>query len=226
MKPSFHFFVQDVIPIAPQVRLFQFDYGLTPMEYYPGQFCVATLPRSEPPQTAALTIATSPLRRQSFELAVVRTGNFGTRFYDSVNVGDVVPMSVPQGKFTLELTDPRPALLIAYDYCTTGVRAIWQYHADSGQTRRLTFLHAQRPGQSALFSQEFTTSTSPVRQYLPVRLNQTSETLPPATLQAALSSLPNCLVYLVGEGPDVKATQTALEQSGLERDRLKVERWS
>ncbi|GAB4246924.1 MAG: hypothetical protein OHK005_12910 [Candidatus Methylacidiphilales bacterium] len=225
-KPSFRFLVQDIKQIAPDTRLFQFDFGLTPMEYYPGQFVVVTLPQSDPRVTAAITLASSPLRRQSFELAIVRTGNFGTRFYDSVQIGQIIEMSVAQGKFHPELSDPRPILLIAHDYCTTGIRAIWQYHADSSLPRPVTFLHGQRDGQSALFADEFTSTSAPNRRYLPVSLPPAPATLSSETIASALSAQPGCVVFLVGEGPDVAATRHHLEQLGISRDRLHLERWS
>lgn len=226
LQPSFRFLVQDIQQIAPDTRLFQFDFGLTPMEYYPGQFVVVRLPQSEPPLTAAITLASSPLRRQSFDLGIVRTGNFGTRFYDSVQVGQIIEMSVPQGKFYPELSDPRPILLIAHDYCTTGIRAIWQYHSDSSLPRPLAFLHGQRQGHTALFTNEFAATTAPNRRYLPIALPPAPATLPPEAIASALSAQPSCVVFLVGEGPDVAATRQQLEQLGIGRDRLHVERWS
>lgn len=226
MKPTLRFLVQEVTQAADLVRLYTFDYGLTPVEYYPGQFCVVSLPGASPPLTAPLNLASSPLRRDCFQLAVVRTGNFGTRFYDSVQPGDLVEMTVPQGKFTLELSDPRPVLIVAFDYCTTGVRSIWQYHADSHFHRPLTLLHAVREGQPALFYEEFMTTTDPQRTYLPVNLPPAPATIPEPSLASALASRPGCVVYLVGEGSDVKPTEKLLTAQGIGPDRLRIERWS
>jgi len=226
-NPPFSFLVQDIYQESPNAKRYSFDYGLTPFEFYPGQFSVLTLPSSTTPQTAAITLACSPLRRQNFEFVVVRTGDFGTKFYDTVQIGDLVPMQAPAGKFHLEIFDPRPILFIAYDYCVTGTRAFWQYHQDVQMSKDFVFVHPYRGHGQALFKNEFESTSSSNRKYVPLELPANPEVmLNPNFLSQAIQSLPDSLIYLTGEGKDVMNLKKTLESLGKNPQSIRTERWS
>lgn len=222
----FSFLVQDVIQELPEVRRYRFDFGLIPFEFYAGQFCVVNLPGAEPPLTGALSLATSPLRRDGFDLVVKRTGNFGSRFYDSVNPGEMVTMKPPVGLFVLPINSPQPVTVIAFDYCVTAVRSFWQYLEDTQDPRSFQFIHVIRGPQHALFRQEFESSVSSSRNYLPcerapdhfgITVNEVRELVP---------DLFGRQVFVVGEGRDVLPTVQDLKKAGLTKESLHMERWS
>ncbi|MFQ3670129.1 MAG: FAD-binding oxidoreductase [Verrucomicrobiia bacterium] len=226
VSSPFTFLVQDIIDELPTVRRYRFDYGLTPMEFYAGQFCVVVLPGSSPPLTGALSLATSPLRRESFDLVVKRTGNFGTRFYDSVKAGDVVTMKPPAGTFVLPSNSSQPVILVAFDYCVTAVRAIWQYLEDIQDSRRVHFLHVVRGSEPNLFSNEFSESSSPHRTYLPIALSTGSSSIRVEEIQSRIPDYFQHQLFVVGEGTEVIPLMTELKAVGFPKDFLHVERWS
>jgi ferredoxin-NADP reductase len=224
--PSFSFLIQDIRQETNTVRRYIFDYGITPFEFYPGQFCVASHPR-DPSLTAALTIATSPLRRDGFEFALHRSGNFGTRFYDEAKTGDVVQLKPAQGKFHIEVNDTRPMVYIAYDYAVTGARSFWQYHQDAQLKRPLHLLHPHRGPDNALFYDEFNSTQSDLRRYFPIRLApDPSLSINQVALASALIGLQEPVLFIAGEGNDVKALTALAQQTGVPTQRIKTERWS
>lgn len=223
----FSFLVQEIRQETPNTRLYVFDYGLTPFEFYPGQFTVITLPDSSPDLTAPITLACSPLRRSSFEFIIVRTGNFGTRFYDKVQVGDLISMRPPLGKFFLEISDPRPVIYLAYDYCISGARAFWQYHEDVQMPKPLCVIHPHRGESNALFRNDFQSTTAVNRRYLPLTLrDEESVQVETSTLHSIINTHPNALVYIAGEAPDVRSLLEKVQLCGLAADSIKCERWS
>lgn len=223
----FSFLVQDIRQETPNAKLYIFDYGLTPFEFYPGQFTVLTLPNSAPDLTAPITLACSPLRRDTFEFIVVRTGNFGTRFYDRIQVGDLIPMRPPMGKFHLEISDPRPIIYLAYDYCISGARSFWQYHEDVQMPKPLYVVHPQRGQNNALFRNEFESTAAQNRRYLPIALpDEEGAQLDIATLSSILNTVQGALIYIAGEARDVRALQENVLNSGVTPSNIKIERWS
>jgi len=224
---SFSFLVQDIRQETNGARCYVFDYGLTPFEFYAGQFSVVTLPGSNPACTAAITLASSPLRRGAFEFVVVRTGNFGSRFYDSTKVGDLISMKPPQGKFQLEINDPRPVVCLAYDYCTTGFRAFWQYHQDVVMRKELVLIHPHRDRNNALFRADFETSTSPNRKYYPIEITSTTDIQTIiSTLSFILNTLSDPLVYIAGEKYDVQSLTEDTQKCNILTTQIRTERWS
>jgi ferredoxin-NADP reductase len=224
--PPFSFLIQDIRQETNTVRRYIFDFGTTPFEFYPGQFCVVSHPRDSS-LTAALTIATSPLRRNGFEFALHRSGNFGTRFYDEAKTGDVVQLKPPQGKFHIEINDFRPMVYIAYDYAVTGARSFWQYHQDAQLKRPLHLLHPQRGPDNALFYDEFSSTQSDLRRYFPIRLApDPSLSINQVALASALIGLQEPVLFIAGEGNDVKALTALAQQTGVPPHRIKTERWS
>lgn len=222
----FTFLVQEVIQELPEVRRYRFEFGLTPFEFYAGQFCVVALPRHEPLLTGALSLASSPLRRESFEFAVKRIGNFGTKFYESVQAGDLVSMKAPMGHFILSTNNPQAVTVVAFDYCVTAVRAFWQYLEDTQESRPFHFVHVIHGADHALFYQEFSQQATEVRQYLPYEKDLAQRGL---TFDEIVGLVPDVLahqVFVVGEGPDVLLTVQELKANGIDKQCLHIERWS
>lgn len=226
-NPPFTFLVQDVFQDLPEVRRYAFDYWLTPFEYYGGQFAVLTLPGSNPPLTAAVNICTSPLRRNCFEIAIKNTGGFGSKFYEEVDIGTVVQMQPPMGKFHLDPNETGSVILVAYDYCVTAIRAIWQYHQDAAMKCPLTLLHPFRGKANALFRDEFASSEARGRYYQPVELPENPLTVVGSKLIADVANASGkAKILIAGEGIDVLQVKAEFLAAGATEDRIRIERWS
>ncbi len=222
----FSFLVQDIVQELPDVRRYRFDYGLTPFEFYAGQFCVVKLPGSEPALTGALSLASSPLRRDSFDLVVKRTGNFGTRFYDGIGLGEVISMKPPMGRFVLSTNNPQPVTAIGFDYCVTAIRSFWQYLEDTQEPREFNFIHVIRGARNALFQSEFSASAQGARHYLPVEREEGEGVFGLKEIAELVPNVGDHQVFVVGEGEDVRPLVEEWKRAGLNERSLHVERWS
>lgn len=221
---AYTYIIQAVQQELEDVRSYEFAYGLQPFEFYPGQFVVAVLP-SAPKTTAAITLSSSPMNRSQFRLTLKRTGDFGTRFYDSAQTGDLVKMRPPAGAFRLEPTDNRPLCYIARDYTTTGAMSFCQYLADIQSTREVYLVHECTSPQQALFRQAFEGLSLSRLKYTPMAVGK-GEEVTAAWIEANIPDLVRTVFYAAGEGLDVKRWKQVLLDAAIPATSIRTERWS
>ncbi len=89
-------------PDVKTFRLMATDGGQFPFDYQPGQFINIQLMIDGKRINRSYTLASSPTRRDSCELSIKREpmGTASRFIHDHLQVGDVVKLSGPSGKFT------------------------------------------------------------------------------------------------------------------------------
>jgi ferredoxin-NADP reductase len=94
-------------------------------------------------------------------------------------------------------------------------------------SKDFVFVHPYRGHGQALFKNEFESTSSSNRKYVPLELPANPEImLNPNFLSQAIQSLPDSLIYLTGEGKDVMNLKKTLESLGKNPQSIRTERWS
>ncbi len=221
-----------IIQETPDVRSFIFDFGDHPFGFTPGQFVIVHL---DAERQAPLTISSSPHDQKYFQLTVKRTGNFGTQFYDRMQIGDAVSIGRPMGQLKLQTDSLDPVCFIGCDYCIPAARSFFYYLLVRQPERRLTLFHEVTDPSQILYDGEFRhfEQNSPLTRVL--LLNQATRPagwlgglgrITPVMVKSLYLENPNTKFYVAGEYPEVKFYQQILQSAEIPKTSIFVERWS
>ncbi|MBL8150591.1 MAG: hypothetical protein JNN15_11750 [Blastocatellia bacterium] len=233
-KETFHYIVQHIHQDLADVRSYTFDFGLSPFRFEPGQFVVGSIDYHSERLQAALTLSSSPTNRESFELTVKRTGNFGTKFYDVVQEGDVIEMTQPSGPFKLDINDTRPIFFIGRDYTVPAARGFYRYLVETNSTRPFALVHEISSPNELLYNEEF--SSGKLKTF--VRFAMLDAEIRPEgwrglmgrisapIIEKIVKQLNNTVFYVSAEGVDMKYFKAELAKLPIDPQNIHLERWS
>jgi ferredoxin-NADP reductase len=210
----------DVLQAPQEVRVYRFLHGLEPFEFLPGQFVVART-ESRPDDRASLTLCSSPSDPEGFEVMVKRTGNFGTHFYDTADIGSRVHLTRPTGPFGLPADGTEPICFLSHDYTVPAARSLLLWLKASGSRRRVVLLHEIADAQDSVFRDDFE-NAGPDCQWLPVPPGGIGEDL----LRQRLGDLGAWLFFIQAEGGECKRLHATVCGMGVDPKRVMKERWS
>ena len=137
-------------------RLIRNDGGAFPFAYLPGQFLNIQLTIDGKRVNRSYTIASSPTRTDSCELSIKREPmGLASRFlHDHINVGDVLKISGPSGKFVFTGKESPAVLLIAGGVGITPVMSILRYLTDRAWSGAIYFLIVAKTEEDLIFHDE------------------------------------------------------------------------
>lgn len=81
-------------------------------------------------------------------------GKVSNYLHDSIEPGDILPLSAPAGSFTLDGSDSRPVVLIGGGVGLTPLVSMLRYSAQTNPSRPVTFIHAARNGDVHALKEE------------------------------------------------------------------------
>ncbi len=143
-------------PDVKTFRLMPTDGGQFPFDYQPGQFVNIQLMIDGKRINRSYTLASSPTRRDSCELSIKRQpmGTASRFIHDHLQVGDVVKLSGPSGKFTFTGNESSSVLLIAGGVGITPLMSITRYLTDRAWSGDIYFLIIAKTEQDLIFRDE------------------------------------------------------------------------
>jgi ferredoxin-NADP reductase/DMSO/TMAO reductase YedYZ heme-binding membrane subunit len=143
-------------PDVKTFRLMAVDGGQFPFDYQPGQFINIQLMIDGKRVNRSYTLASSPTRRDSCELSIKREplGTASRYIHDHLQVGDVVKLSGPSGKFTFTGNGASSVLLIAGGVGITPLMSITRYLTDRAWSGDIYFLIIAKTEQDLIFHDE------------------------------------------------------------------------
>jgi len=216
------FLLQQVIQENYEVRSFRFEFGSSRFDFQPGQFSVVR-PQNRPEVRASLTFSSAP-QADSFEFTLKRIGDFGTYLYDHARPGDVWSLTQAAGGVALQPSHlGSPLCMIVRDYCAPAARAFLRYLNEQPPGQRLTLIHELSSPRERLFEQEFEDFECADRLlYYPLE----DGCLEAGLLEQIFPPGSNPYYYLYGEAADARRFRDLLQQRGVAKERMMVERWS
>ena len=130
-------------------------------EFLPGQFLTLNLPDDDGRDRKRTYTVSSAPSDGTYRISVKReaAGEISRHLHDRVETGDSVLVLAPRGEFHLDITENRPAVLLAGGVGITPMIAMARQAAFGGlkhrHVRSLTVIHAARETADRAFFQEF-----------------------------------------------------------------------
>lgn len=125
---------------ASDVRTFLFRPKRRAPKFRPGQFLHLAIDPYDPssywPDSRPFSMASSPSELDCIELTISKKGQFTTRLFEEVRVGDAVWLKFPYGEFYIDAKGQGEIVLIAGG---TGITPFVSF------LRHLSFEHSERP---------------------------------------------------------------------------------
>ena len=219
-------------------RLVAQDGGPLPFEYQPGQFLNVHLTIDGKRVNRSYTLASSPTRGFSCELTIKREplGIASCHMHDHQQVGNILKVSGPAGKFVFTGSDASAVLLIAGGVGITPVMSILRYLTDSVWSGDIYFLIVAKTDQDLIFREEIlalerrfprlhvcvTLTRSEENRTWSGERGRTSANL----LQQFVPDLVHVPVYLCGPNEMMEATRTLLREVGVADSLVHTEAFS
>ncbi len=147
-----------IVDEAHAIRSFHFeaaDGGALP-SYEAGQHMPirVAIPGRDTPSMRSYTLSTAPGGRR-YRITVKREGLVSTWLHDHAQAGAVIDAQTPRGRFTFDMSSPRPAVLISAGVGITPMIAMLERAlADDNPSRRVVFVHGARTAADRPFAAE------------------------------------------------------------------------
>ena len=143
---------------TPEVKTFRLtaaDGGPFPFAYLPGQFLSVQLMIDGKRVNRSYTISSSPTRGGACELSIKREPfGLASRFiHDHLNVGDILKVSGPAGKFTFTGQDSA-VVLISGGVGITPMMSIVRYLTDRAWPGDIYFVNVAKTEEGLIFHDE------------------------------------------------------------------------
>ncbi|MBI3547978.1 MAG: hypothetical protein HY078_02890 [Elusimicrobia bacterium] len=218
---------------TPSVKAFRLSLPEgVPFPFTPGQFVMVNFP-SEPENTRAYSLASSPLEAGFVEIAFAKAGAFTARMFD-LKVGDTLGVEGPYGKWIYK-EDPH-AVLISGGTGITPFRSIIRYAADKRLPRKITLIYSARSAAEIIFAKDLEAWASLPNVNTVVTVTRPQE--PSSSgwkgrtgrigIDLIRESVPDsnsATFYLCGPNALVSELSGVLGTAGVPRERIRYEKW-
>jgi ferredoxin-NADP reductase len=224
--------------VAKGTLLVTFDLLGEQVEFTPGQYFFVTLPdggyQDDKGLRRHITVVTSPNEKGVLGLATRMRETAFKRTLGELSIGAEVDVEPPKGSFALPEDASRPLVFIAGGIGITVFRSMLRFIKEENLPYRVTLVYSNRDRESAAFLDEL----RELERALPdLRLVLTmtqdpgwegeTRKIDPRFLRDHLGEDLNENTFLVAGPPAmVDAMQEALDESGVTRKNVVVERYS
>lgn len=204
-----------------------------PLSYQPGQYTELTLPHQNEDDRGSkrwFTLSSSPTESSVFITTKLATEKGSTFKAALANLapGTKVDLAAAEGDFTLPTDPAQPLIFVAGGIGVTPFRSIIQYLTDKKEKRPIQLLYAANsPGEIA-FRDLF--DNNPSIEEVKYVVKEATDgwggavgILDAAKIAELSGGLDGKEVYISGPEPMVKALQKALEEGGLDSQRVKID---
>ena len=222
--------VARVIDETPDARSFVLEIptelGST-FEYVAGQFLTFRVPWEDFHVSRCYSLASCPERDEPPKVTVKRVdgGRVSNWFNDRLAAGDRIAVRPPAGAFVLHEAG-RPLVLFAGGSGITPIISLLKtaLHTTS---RRVRLLYANRDARSIIFRGELDALAAEHGERLEVRhhLDDEGGFLSAAQIGAWVGAELDADFYICGPGPYMDAVESALGERGVDRGRIRIERF-
>lgn len=231
--------VDAIVQEARDVKTFRFLLeGGPPIAYSPGQYLQITAPVPDGRREftrRSFTISSSPTEPGCFQITVKRNlaGTVSNFLHDRLREGDRLEMMAPFGQFTLREGEAHRLCLIGGGSGVTPIRAILRAIVDQRFPVEGRLLYLSRREEDIIFHREFLempeahpgirtcfalTDPSPGWTGLTGRISA-------ELLDGALEGFTPDLVFLCGPPPMMELAGTLLAARGIDRGRIRTEKF-
>lgn len=200
--------------------------------YKPGQFIFLKLKRpGRKSEIHPFTLSSSPAQTGILQVTIKKSGNF-TNTIDQTIAGDKALIEGPYGQFSFLNIHLNTLFFIAGGVGITPFMSMIKYLRDTGDSRKVTILYANRTQKDIIFNNELETLpqnikvvhilSNPDHSWTGLKGYITKDTI----YNYANDFLQNCEVFLCGPPPMMKKMLTFLKELNIPASRIHYERFS
>src|SRR5262249_22659759 len=139
---------------------FKFDRTSTDnrhLDYTAGQYCIVDLGTKQDPEgpTRSFTMASSPTEKDSILVTTRIRDTLFKKKIESLDIGALVNISAPLGKFVLHEDSSKPAVFLSGGIGVTPFRSMIKSATDLNLPTKITMFDANRNQDNIIFRDEF-----------------------------------------------------------------------
>ncbi len=230
--------VNAVTQEAREVKTFRFSLEGSPIIYLPGQYLQITVPVPDGRREftrRSFTISSSPTEPGCLQITVKRNlaGTVSNFLHDRLREGDPIELMAPFGQFTFREGEGDRLCLIGGGSGVTPIRAILRAIADQRLSVEARLLYCNRSEEDIIFHREFAElhrihpgirTTFALTDPAPGWAGLTGR-ISAEALDAALGDFTPDLVYVCGPPPLMEVTIELLTARGIDRSRIRTEKF-
>jgi 3-ketosteroid 9alpha-monooxygenase subunit B len=197
--------------------------------YRAGQFLTFQVPWGETTLGRCYSLSSAPESGEAHQVTVKRVdeGRVSNWFNDALSVGDRIRVLPPAGRFVLSPGSERDLVLFGAGSGITPVFSILK-SALAATTRRIKLLYANRNRAAIIFRDEIDALAArhPERLAVVHHLDEERGFVAGDTVRREIRGLEAGEFYLCGPGPFMDRVEEALGSLGVERARIRIERFA
>ncbi|MEZ0360375.1 MAG: ferredoxin reductase [Hydrogenobacter sp.] len=230
--------VVKILTETPTTKTLVFDISGINFDFYPGQYVMLEVPY---PQTGevlkrAYSIANSPLRKNYLELTIKRTpnGKASVILTDRVKVGDTFRIKGPYGKFIWLPEMSEKVVFIGAGSGIVPLMCMLRYIVDAGLHHvKATLLYSNTSYEEIIYREEL----ERMERYSNIKIVHTlTRSIPegwrgytgrinPDMILKEVDDMPVNLYYLCGPPKFVDDVTSMLTDMGIDKERIKKEKY-
>ncbi|MFH0848953.1 MAG: FAD-dependent oxidoreductase [archaeon] len=231
MPADFDVKLLEVIPRSSDVASFRFERPKD-FEYKCGQFFFVTVMKDRQALVHHFSFSSSPTEQSHIEFTTVLRDSEFKRTLRSMSLGDIAGVKGPYGRFTLDNSLDRIAMITS-GIGITPLRSICRYCADWGLLKDIVLLYGNGNEEQVLFREELEVIQDLNRQVRVVNIlnNPTPDwkssrgSIEPRLVQEEIPDFMERTFYLCGPPAVVEATQDVLKTLNVPKDQTRIERF-
>jgi CDP-4-dehydro-6-deoxyglucose reductase len=234
VNPNHHARLLEVRPLSPTTKHFLLEaIGEERFEFLPGQFVSLLLPIPVPDPTRSYSMASPPEGTNRFELCLNRIqGGPGSAYLFGLEPGSEVPFTGPWGTFAMRRISEAPKAFIATGTGIAPIRSQIRWLFRQGFAGEAWLLFGARNEQEILYREEWEAlaSENPNFRSLPTLSRPggswaADRGYVQVQLEKRLKGRTDMEYYLCGRGAMVNEVSGMLEGWGVEKKRIKHEKF-
>ncbi|MEN8121829.1 MAG: FAD-dependent oxidoreductase [Bacteroidota bacterium] len=232
--------VVDIVSFSENVRQYRLESQKSGIRFKPGQFLHFAIdaydPSSNWPESRVFSIANSPTRTQYIDVLVSKIGEFTSKMFDSLKVGDEAWIKLPYGIFNFDESINNDTVLIAGGTGVSPYISFLQYAIDNKLNPAIHLNYGVRKTDMLIIQdlvKEAVQKLSNFNYNIYVEeeinndfgLNLNSGQLPVSEIVEQSLKLDQAVYYLSGPPAMITAFDVELKAKGVKQENIKYDNW-
>lgn len=222
-----------IVQETPSSRTYTFDLG-GEIAFLPGQFVIVEWPEKLPGIKRSYSISSSPLQKKCICLTFKKEGRFTTTMFDDAAVGDKLIVRGPIGHFVLDEFVKKDIVFLAGGTGIAPFRSMIQFMLEKKIPRKMTLFYSSKTPEEFIFYRELQALQAQFPQFTVLftatrckdpSWNGFCERISVPLIKKTVANCKECIFYICGPKEMVDNLAKALEDEGIEKSSIKIEKW-
>lgn len=218
--------ITEIIKETYDTKTFRFEKHI---DFKPGQFIMITVPIDDKEIKRSYSISSSPLKPYiDITIKKAHNGFISKKFVDEVKVNDEFQIEGPFGHFTYSEEMANNLLLISAGSGITPLRSILQYALEKNPDAKMTLLYSVKTEKDIIFEDELNELNKKENfTFIPTITRDENWQNHKGRIDKEFlkENINNELFYICGPPGFVNSMSDLLQELGVEKNKIKTERF-